>query len=169
MDKKVTCRMIDGQKIEVLVDELSFRPSVYGVIIKDGKVLLVPQWDGYDFPGGGVDLGELVKDTLIREVKEETGLDITPGQIVHAEDDFFFHPHRHTPLQTPMLYFLCEVTEGELSTDGFSETEKEYAKKAEWVPLEAVSGLKFYNSIVDSPKLVRDALWLMEALNNKKS
>lgn len=33
-------------------------------------------WDGISFPGGHVDLGESIVKSVIREVKEETGLDI---------------------------------------------------------------------------------------------
>src|SRR6185436_3855978 len=104
MSKKITCRTINGGKIEVSADELAFRPSVYGVAIQDGKVLLSPQYDGYDFPGGGVDLGELMHDTLIREVKEETGLDAKPQQVLLVQDDFFFHPNKKKPFQTPLIY-----------------------------------------------------------------
>ena len=37
---------------------------------------LNPDWPGVTFPGGHVDLGESFNDSVIREVKEETGLDI---------------------------------------------------------------------------------------------
>lgn len=164
MDKKVKCRTIDGDFIEVPIEDLTFRPSVYGVAIKDGHVLLVPQWDGYDFPGGGVNLGELLTDTLIREVKEETGLDVRSGQILLAQDDFFFHPNKKKSFQTPLLYFLCEVIGGEISTEGFDGDEKNYAKKAEWVSIEKVNTLKFFNPI-DSVKLVKDAAKLGQSLS----
>ena len=158
MEKKITCRKIDGTTVEVLASELSFRPSVYGIAIQEGKVLLSPQFgDGYDFPGGGVDLGELLTDTLVRELKEETGLVVKPGQVLLVQDDFFFHPYKMKPLQTPLIYFFCDVVGGELSDSNFDEHEKEYAKKAEWVPLEKVSELKFYNSI-NSQKLIKDAV-----------
>lgn len=158
MDKKITCRTIDGSAVEVLASELSFRPSVYGVIIQDETILLSPQFgDGYDFPGGGVDLGELLTDTLIREVFEETGLRVTPRQVLLVQDDFFFHPHKKKPLQTPLMYFLCDIVGGELSDAHLDEQEKEYAKKTEWVPLELVPTLKFYNP-VDSRKLINKAL-----------
>ena len=159
MTKKITCRTIDGKTIEVSSEELTFRPSVYGVAIQDDKVLLVPQWDGYDFPGGGVDLGELLHETLVREVKEETGLDAEPSRVLLVQDDFFFHPNKKKPFQTPLIYFLCTITGGEISTEGFDGDEKNYAKKAEWVPLDKIDTLKFFNPI-DSPKLVKDALWL---------
>ena len=120
MGKKITCRTIDGGTMAVLASELSFRPSVYGVVIQSEKVLLVPQFgDGYDIPGGGVDLGELLTDTLVREVREETGMMIKPIQVLLVQDDFFFHPIKKKPFQTPLIYFLCEVVGGEiLKIDG---------------------------------------------------
>lgn len=48
---------------------------------KANKVLIQVRdkndWDGLSFPGGHVDLGESIVKSVIREVKEETGLDIT--------------------------------------------------------------------------------------------
>ncbi len=50
-------------------------------MICDGSRVLVqrrtdPAWPGISFPGGHVDKGESFVDSVIREVKEETGLDI---------------------------------------------------------------------------------------------
>jgi 8-oxo-dGTP pyrophosphatase MutT (NUDIX family) len=74
MNKKIICKDIKGNEYAVPVEQLSFRPSVYGIIIQEGKILLSKQWDGYDFPGGGIKLGETIEQALLREVKEETGL-----------------------------------------------------------------------------------------------
>lgn len=52
------------------------------VMIQDkttGKVLVqerIKSWKGLSFPGGHVDAGESFVDSAIREIKEETGLDI---------------------------------------------------------------------------------------------
>lgn len=62
--KKVICRDHEEKLYEVGVDKLKFRPSVYGILIEDGKVLLSRQWEGYDFPGGGIELGETVEEVL---------------------------------------------------------------------------------------------------------
>lgn len=156
MSKLIKCRTIDGGSKEVPLDELSFRPSVYGVIIRDGKILLVPQWDGYDFPGGGIDLGEPMIDALVREIKEETGYIAKLGVVLHATDSFFYHPHREKGFQTPLIYFSAEVIGGELSTENFDVHEKLYAKQAEWIPIEKAAALKFYNPI-DSAALIRNA------------
>ena len=52
------------------------RPSVRGIIIKDGKVAMMHslKYDYYKLPGGGIEEGESYEDTLVWEVKEESGL-----------------------------------------------------------------------------------------------
>jgi 8-oxo-dGTP diphosphatase len=92
--REVTCEDIEGKTYQVPSDKLTFRPAVYGVIIQDGKILLSKQWDGYDFPGGGIDLGEDTETALIREVKEETGVDVEVGRIVYSSNSFFKLPFK---------------------------------------------------------------------------
>lgn len=153
---KITCRTIEGKKQEFNVSELVFRPSAYGVAIRDGKVLLSPQWDGYDFPGGGVDKGERLDAAVIREVKEETGLDVTVGELLHASDDFFVHPRSGKPMHSILLYYRCEVVGGTISDEGFSDFEKDVVRLAEWVDIDTALAAKFYNPI-DSAALIRRA------------
>ncbi len=159
MKKKfVICRDIDGKTQKVKVSELSFRPSVYGVLIKDNKVLLSPQFgDGYDFPGGGVDIGETLHEALLREVFEETGLKVKALEALDVYDDFFTRFKTAKHYQTILIYYLCEYVSGEISTDFFDKHEKEYAQEAVWMPLSEIDNIKFYNPI-DSPKLIRKAL-----------
>ncbi len=61
-------------------------PVVIGVIIKDNKFLLTyrngkhePDWanNHWQFPGGGLEFGESPEKTLLREMKEEVGLDVS--------------------------------------------------------------------------------------------
>ncbi|MDD3190673.1 MAG: NUDIX domain-containing protein [Candidatus Pacebacteria bacterium] len=155
LNKKVICHDINDKEYEVDSSELKFRPSVYGVIIKDDKILLSGQWDGYDFPGGGVEIEETVEEALLREVKEETGLDVEKKEVVHCETSFY-KTTKGQCVNSVLVYFLCEITGGEISTEFFSESEKEYANAAEWIDIKDVEKIKFYNSI-DSLEIIRKA------------
>ena len=151
------CRDINDKWHRVPVSKLTgFRPSVYGVIIRGNKVLLSPQWDGYDFPGGGVNLGETIEHALVREVWEETGLRVKAGRLVSVQDSFFILPNNGKPVQSILMFYSCRVVGGKLSTKHFDEYEKSYARIAEWVDLKKVGTLKFYNP-VDSPAIIRKA------------
>lgn len=59
------------------------RPSVRGIILRDGKVAMVHslKYDYYKFPGGGIEPGETNRQALIREVAEESGLQVCPESI----------------------------------------------------------------------------------------
>lgn len=155
--KTVLCRDKDGNKEEIPVEKLSFRPSIYAIIIKEEKVLLVPQWDGYDFPGGGIDLGETLDEAFEREVWEETGLHVKRGELLASEDDFYMRG-KDFPCHSILLYYTCKEISGEVSSKNFSEEEKGYAKKAEWISIANIPKLKirFYNS-VDSLNLIKKA------------
>jgi len=58
--------------------------GVGAIIIQNGKILIVrrgsePGKGKWSVPGGLVELGETVKQTVVREVKEECGLDVSTG------------------------------------------------------------------------------------------
>jgi 8-oxo-dGTP diphosphatase len=63
-----------------------FRPAIYGVLIRDGQVLLVRAPQTFlgvvGFPGGGIELGEAPLDALRREFTEETGLEVEPTRLL---------------------------------------------------------------------------------------
>jgi 8-oxo-dGTP diphosphatase len=78
------------------------RTTVGTIIIKDGKILLVKRGEGrpenrdrypfkgfWCFPGGHVDLGETIEQAAVREVKEETGLEIKNPKFLFYVDEAF--------------------------------------------------------------------------------
>jgi ADP-ribose pyrophosphatase YjhB (NUDIX family) len=70
------------------------RPLVgAGAVVHDGsKVLLIkrknpPNESRWALPGGLVELGERVQDAIVREVKEETGLDVALEGLLNVTTD----------------------------------------------------------------------------------
>lgn len=59
------------------------RPSCRSIIIHGNKVALVHSllYNYYKFPGGGIKDGESKEEALIRETREEAGLNIVPGSL----------------------------------------------------------------------------------------
>lgn len=143
---QITCHDIKGKKYRVNSSQLSFRPAIYGVIVEDNNILLSKQWDGYDFPGGGIDLGEKFEDALVREVKEETGMEVRVGELLHAGESFFKLPVSGEFVHSIHLYYRCHVTGGELSTEFFAKDEKTYADMPEWLDLDKAKEVKLYSS-----------------------
>ncbi|TGN60477.1 NUDIX hydrolase [Paracoccus liaowanqingii] len=63
---------------------MASRLAVRAAILHRGRVLVVNAWPGHRsdlwcLPGGGVEPGQSLPDTLVREVAEETGLQVAPG------------------------------------------------------------------------------------------
>jgi len=73
-----------GRRIDYLDDPLapaanSVVPSANVIVTNDhGDVLFIRRTDNGNLavPGGGMDLGESITDTAVRETKEETGIDV---------------------------------------------------------------------------------------------
>lgn len=56
-------------------------------IFHNGKILLVKENNGkWSLPGGWVDMNVSVKENTIKEVKEESGLDVTADKIIAVQD-----------------------------------------------------------------------------------
>src|SRR4051812_29357511 len=102
--------------------------SVVAVIRRqDGRILLLKRRDDevvypgcFTFPGGKVEGNDTIAETLIKEVKEECGLDLLPGFILIKEKSIG-RPDGQT---SKSLSFLCSVkddTKIVLDTSDFSE------------------------------------------------
>ena len=91
---------------------LHIRPSVRGIIIRDGKILMVHsrKFDYYKFPGGGLESGESHEAALCREVREESGFTVVPGSV----REYGLVPRRErnddgTTFVQDNFYYLCQI------------------------------------------------------------
>lgn len=92
-----------------------FNPSAatVAVIIRDGKLLTVrrakePAKGTLDLPGGFCDLYETSEEGVIREVKEETGLDATIKTFLFTLPDTYLYSG--FLVHTIDTFYLCETS-----------------------------------------------------------
>lgn len=117
------------------------RIGVYGICVKNQKLLLVrasslTEVAGRWFlPGGGVDYGEEPINALRREVKEETGLNATIGDLLGIVTDERTRSngvHCHT---VRIIYAVTDAT-GELADETAGSSDQ-----ARWIPLDEAAQL----------------------------
>ncbi|MBI2459443.1 MAG: NUDIX domain-containing protein [Parcubacteria group bacterium] len=160
INKTVVCHDRDGKLYKVEANKLTFRPSIYGILIEKNKVLLSKQWDGYDFPGGGAELHETIEQTLKREFWEETGFKVKSVKIIYVGSSFFNAIFRKKCWNCQLFYFLVKKISGELSKANLDGYERKYADLAEWIDIKKLGKIKFYNSLgnKNSLKIIEQAL-----------
>jgi 8-oxo-dGTP diphosphatase len=80
------------------------------VVIEEGRVLLTQRKAGthlegaWEFPGGKVEAGEDPREALVRELREEIGVETTAGEVI----DVTFH--RYEDAQKAVLLLFFEAT-----------------------------------------------------------
>lgn len=91
--------------------------DVRAFVIRDGRVLLVKEIsDGkWSLPGGWADIGSTPGENAVKEVKEESGLDVRPVRLL-AVWDRDRHPHPPHANYIYKIFILCEIVGGELQT-----------------------------------------------------
>ena len=148
MTKSIICKDVFGNQYTVPVDELNIRVGVYAVIVEDNKILLTRQWDGYSLIGGGVEKGETIEESIVREVKEETGLTIMPDKIIHQATTFFKRNAEAQANQSIQLYFTHSQLRGQINNDNITDSEKTYTNGTpEWVDLNKIDDINFRHSV----------------------
>lgn len=167
MNKKIVTYDVYNKEYIVDPDKLNLSVHLYGIAIKNNKILIVPQFDGFDFPGGTAEKGETHLETLVREIREETGYSAEPIEIINAYTSYFHHKKRNIDYQSYIIYYFVNITGGEISTQGFDEYEKEYAKKAKWVDLDYLKSNKHACSIDIKNELINAISKKINTLNNK--
>jgi 8-oxo-dGTP diphosphatase len=104
---------------------------VDAITLVDNKVLMIkrkndPFAGTYTLPGGYVDFGETTRDAIVREVKEETGLDVKVIATLGMYDD----PKRDPRAHNVSMVYICAFLGG---TEKPNPDESEEVK---WVPID---------------------------------
>lgn len=137
------------KQFEQQEDWVRRRAAVVVLNRREGKILLMRRCkygrNYYVVPGGGVEEGETLREAALREVKEETGLDvvITRKLCVCQNRD------------QPEHYFLAEDFAGELCLGGpeVDRQSRDNTYCLEWVPLSMLDHIPLV------PKPIREQIY----------
>ena len=118
------------------------RVRAAGVLIKDDRVLLIRHQKGEDtywlLPGGGVDYGETMEESLTREFLEECNIEVKVGDMAFVSQGIAPDGSKHIIHMT----FAVEHLSGELQVG-----DEGILKEVRYLPIEEIEGIVLYPNI----------------------
>ncbi len=113
--------------------------AVSAAIFRDGRVLIVrrarpPARGVYTLPGGGVELGETLEQAVIREIREETALEIEPIALAGYRQAIAHDADGRIERHFVILPFAARWIAGEIALN-------EELAEAHWLKPAELSGL----------------------------
>ena len=127
---------------------MKYEKSCGAIVVDDEKVLLVKHNAGHwDFPKGHVEEGETEIETAIREVKEETNIDIK----IEKENKYISEYSPKENVMKTVIYFIGEKVGGE------DKPQIEEVSDVEWLDVnKAVERITHQRSKEIMMKVIKD-------------
>jgi ADP-ribose pyrophosphatase YjhB (NUDIX family) len=121
--------------------------GVGAIIIEDARVLLVkrahpPLQAQWSIPGGVLEVGELIREAVVREAREETGLIVEPEDLLGVYDRILRNPEERVQYHYVLIDFFCRRVGGELLAASD-------AAEARWFAREELPALKLAEDTLD--------------------
>ena len=109
---------------------------VAAVIHAEGKVFATQRGygeykDGWEFPGGKIEVGETPEDAVRREIREELDTDISVEELIDTIE--YDYPNFHLSMDC----FWCEIVRGDLNLKEHEAArwlDKESLYSVDWLP-----------------------------------
>ncbi len=129
-----------------------FNNRVCGMIISEGKILAMHDQRSpyYYLPGGRVQIGETYEEAVVRELREELGVEAAITRPLWLNQGFFTEDVDHLRYHELCLYFLMDVSKTDLLSRGeafvCTDAENGAALRFEWLPFERLKDEYFFRS-----------------------
>ncbi len=125
-----------------------FNYRVCAVLLDRGRILAMHDERSPYFylPGGRVRMGERAEDAVLREVREELGIEARIVRPLWLSQSFFNEDVAHVDYHELCLYFLVDASATDLLTRGdrFRGPELRHVHDFEWLPFERLKDEYFY-------------------------
>ena len=124
--------------------------GVGAIIVQSGKVVLVkrghaPLAGEWSIPGGVLEVGETMREGVMREAREETGLIVEPLDLLGVFDRMMRDNRGQVLYHYVLVDFLCRVAGGSLQAAGD-------AAEADWFASHQIAELSLP---VDTAEVIR--------------
>lgn len=136
-----------------------FRVRAAAIILnKDNEVLLVLHKNPYTgeewwtMPGGGLEGKESATEAVIREVREECGINCKPGKLAYVRE-FIIGSDKN--VHHVELYFTAEADSYDIITGIDPELEKQYIVQCRFMSMDDIKK----TPIDVYPEILRDRFW----------
>ena len=125
-----------------------FNYRVCAMIISEGKILAMHDERSPYFylPGGRVSMGETAEDAVIREVREELGINAKITRPLWFNQAFFTEDVDNLRYHELCIYFLMDISETDLLSRGdkFTTTEGDRTHTFQWLEFGSLKDEYFY-------------------------
>ena len=120
--------------------------GIGAVVFRGEEVLLVRSSKGsrkgqWSIPGGAQHVGETIFETVVREVREEAGIEIAPIEIITAVDSIRRDPDGRTRFHFTLIDVLADWRSGDLAAG-------DDADMAEWVESRRFAELNLWSETI---------------------
>ncbi len=134
-----------------------FNYRVCGIIIHDHKLLAMRDQNSpyYYLPGGRVHFRERAEDAILREIREELGIDAQICRPLWLNQAFFEEDVTKLHFHEICLYFLMDISQTDILSRGesFTGSEPGHTHVFTWLPFEQLEGEYLY------PQFIKKAIF----------